>query len=103
MPVVTLAMNQKDFDDVYAVSSPFVPVVEREGHIQYFEKDGSLGVETSAGIRVSGASTRRYPQKSLALMFRSGYGRKTVTYPSSETIISRLSVRSCFAMRVRTA
>ena len=81
VPVVTLAMNQKDFDDVYAVSSPFVPVVEREGHIQYFEKDGSLGVETSAGIRVSGAST----------------------ILSSETIISRLSVRSCFAMRVRTA
>ena len=48
VPVVTLAMNQKDFDDVYAVSSPFVPVVEREGHIQYIEKDGSLGVETSA-------------------------------------------------------
>ena len=109
VPVVTLAMNQKDFDDVYAVSSPFVPVVEREGHIQYFEKDGSLGVETSAGIRVSGASTRRYPQKSLALMFRSGYGRKTVTYPffgndyikTFGSLVLRNAGQDCLNTRIR--
>lgn len=102
-------MNQKDFDDVYAVSSPFVPVVEREGHIQYFEKDGSLGVETSAGIRVSGASTRRYPQKSLALMFRSGYGRKTVTYPffgndyikTFGSLVLRNAGQDCLNTRIR--
>ncbi len=74
-------MEQKDFNEVYAVSKPFVPVVERECFMQFFEKDGSLGVETSAGVRVSGASTRAYPQKSLGIYFRSGYGRSELTYP----------------------
>lgn len=81
IPVVTLAMDKDDFKEVYAVSKPFVPVVERECFMQFFEKDGSLGIQTPAGVRVSGASTRAYPQKSLGLYFRSGYGRNKVTYP----------------------
>ena len=81
VPVVTLAMAPSDFDEMYAVSKPFVPVVERECRLQYFEKDGTLGVAAPAGVRVSGASTRKYPQKSLGLYFRAGYGRSKITYP----------------------
>ena len=81
IPVVTLAMAPADFSEVYAVSKPFVPVVERECMMQYFETDGSLGVEAPAGVRVSGASTRAYAQKSLGIYFRAGYGRSSVTYP----------------------
>lgn len=81
IPVVTIAMDKSDFDEVYAVSKPFVPVVERKAHIQFFETDGTLGIESAAGIRVSGASTRAYPQKSLGIYFRSGYGRNKITYP----------------------
>lgn len=81
LPVVTICMDSGDFDEMYAVNSPFVPVVERECHMQFFETDGTLGIETSAGVRVSGASTRKYPQKSLGLYFRSGYGRSSVAYP----------------------
>ena len=81
LPVVTLALAPSDFSEVYAVSKPFVPVVEREAHMQFFEKDGTLGVESPAGIRVSGASTRAYAQKSLGVYFRGGYGRSSITYP----------------------
>lgn len=81
IPVVTIAMEQQDFSEMYAVSRPFVPVVERECFMQFFETDGTLGVESAAGVRVSGASTRAYPQKSLGLYFRSGYGRNEITYP----------------------
>ena len=81
VPVVTLAMAPGDFSEVYAVNKPFVPVVERECMLQYFETDGTLGVESPAGVRVSGASTRAYAQKSLGLYFRAGYGRSKLTYP----------------------
>lgn len=81
IPVVTLAMDKDDFEEMYAVSRPFVPVVERKCFMQFFEEDGTLGVQTCAGVRVSGASTRAYPQKSLGIYFRSGYGRNQVTYP----------------------
>lgn len=81
IPVVCIAIDENDFEEVYAVSKPFVPVVERECFMQFFEADGTLGVETGAGVRVSGASTRAYPQKSLGIYFRSGYGRNEITYP----------------------
>lgn len=81
LPVVTLAAAPGDFAEVYAVSKPFVPVVERECHIQFYEKDGVLGVESPAGFRVSGASTRAYSQKSLGVYFRGGYGRSKISYP----------------------
>ena len=81
LPVVCLAMNEQDFSDVYAVTEVLGPVVERECSFQFFENDGRLGIETPAGVRVSGASTRTYKQKSLGLYFRGGYGRKQVTYP----------------------
>lgn len=81
LPVVTLCMDKGDFSEMYAIDSPFVPVVERECHMQFFETDGTLGLETHAGVRVSGASTRKYPQKSLGIYFRAGYGRSGVSYP----------------------
>lgn len=81
LPVVTLAIDKGDFSEVYAVNKAFVPVVERECHMQFYEKDGALGVESPAGVRVSGASTRAYAQKSLGLYFRGGYGRSSISYP----------------------
>ena len=81
IPVVTLAMDSADFDEMYAVTEDGITAIEKEGYIQYFETDGTLGVEAPAGVRVSGASTRKYAQKSLGLYFRAGYGRRTVTYP----------------------
>lgn len=81
LPVVCLAINKADFAEVYAVSRPFVPVVERECFMQYFDETGRLGVESAAGVRVSGASTRAYRQKSLGLYFRGGYGKNEITYP----------------------
>lgn len=81
IPVVCLAMDEGDFAEVYAVNKPFVPVVERECYMQFFEANGQLGVQSAAGVRVSGAGTRAYNQKSLGIYFRSGYGQKEITYP----------------------
>ncbi|MDD6888428.1 MAG: lamin tail domain-containing protein [bacterium] len=55
--------------------------VEREAFIQWYETDGSLGVEFPCGIKGKGAGTLGYQQKSLAIHLRAGYGRSDVTYP----------------------
>lgn len=42
-------------------------VWERPVHIEFFEKDGTLAFSQNCGIRISGAYSRRYPQKSFRL------------------------------------
>lgn len=81
IPVVTIAMDDADFREMYAVTEDGITATEKEGFMQFFETDGTLGIEAPAGFRVSGASTRKYPQKSLGVYFRAGYGRRTVDYP----------------------
>lgn len=46
---------------------------ERPVHIEFFEPDGTLSFSQDAGVRVFGAWSREYPQKSLRLFARSEY------------------------------
>ena len=82
VPVVCLSGNQSDINRVYSVTDR--TNIEREAYIEYYEADGTLGVQFPAGIRVGGASTRTAPQKMLNLYLRGGYGQSEVTYPFFE-------------------
>lgn len=53
---------------------------ERPVHIEYFEKDGSLGFAQNAGIRIHGGKTRQAAQKSFKLYARNDYGKKYFDY-----------------------
>lgn len=53
---------------------------ERPVHIEYFEKDGSLGFSQNAGIRIHGGKTRQGAQKSFKLYARDDYGKKYFDY-----------------------
>ena len=53
---------------------------ERPVHIEYFEKDGSLGFAQDAGIRIHGGKTRQAAQKSFKLYAREEYGKKYFDY-----------------------
>ncbi len=55
--------------------------IENEALISYYETDGTLGVTFPAGIKVKGAGTVVYAQKSISINLRAGYGQSTVTYP----------------------
>ena len=50
---------------------------ERESHISIFEK-GKILIDENVGIRIKGASTRNYPQKSFNIYFRKKYGNKKI-------------------------
>jgi len=53
---------------------------ERPVHIEFFEKDGSLGFSHNAGIRIHGLKTRHASQKSLRMYAREEYGEKFFNY-----------------------
>ncbi len=53
---------------------------ERDIHIEYFQKNGSLGFSQDAGVRIHGGKTRQATQKSLRLYARNEYGKKYFNY-----------------------
>jgi len=53
---------------------------ERPVHIELFEKDGSLGMEADAGVKIFGAWSRANPQRSLAFFARKSYGTDRFKY-----------------------
>ncbi|NOQ97575.1 MAG: T9SS type A sorting domain-containing protein [Calditrichae bacterium] len=54
---------------------------EKPIHIEFFEKDGSLGFNANAGVKITGGWTRGFPQKSLAIFMRRRYGQSELDYP----------------------
>lgn len=55
--------------------------IEREISFEWFEADGTKGVEVPAGIKIFGQYSRALDQKSLVVKFRNSYGASEVTYP----------------------
>lgn len=54
---------------------------ERPMHYEFFEADGTPGFALDAGVKIHGGWSRTFPQKSLRLMARAGYGTAAVEYP----------------------
>jgi len=61
---------------------------ERPVTVQVIEKDGSFGIEQDMGIRVMGAATRRYYQKSFRLTAREEYGAKHFEYELIDGLVT---------------
>jgi hypothetical protein len=55
---------------------------ERPVNIEFYEKNGTQGLNQQAGIKIFGGCSRtRFPQKSLALFARKIYGKGSFKYP----------------------
>jgi len=61
---------------------------ERDVCVQVIEKDGTLGIEQDMGIRVMGAASRTYFQKSFRLTAREEYGSKHFDYPLIDGLVT---------------
>lgn len=96
LPVICLSIASSDWSTV--VNSGRSNKREREGYVEYYEADGTLGVRFPAGLRVAGAGTINYKQRSINLYLRGGYGMSSVTYPFFEgydtTTFKSLSLRN---------
>jgi hypothetical protein len=51
---------------------------ERHGYFEYFRKSGDKDFDQSLGIRIGGACSRAFPQKSFVMRARDEYGKKTI-------------------------
>ena len=54
---------------------------EREMNFEWFEEDGTKGIDFDAGIKIFGQYSKELDQKSLSVKIRGEYGQSTVTYP----------------------
>ena len=54
---------------------------EREMNFEFFEADGTKGVDFDAGIKIFGQFSREQGQKSFSVHLRGKYGQSSVTYP----------------------
>ena len=54
---------------------------EREVFFEYYEKDGTLGISFSAGIKNHGQYSRAQKQKSVSINLKEAYGSGTAFYP----------------------
>ena len=96
--VISIVTNPENLFDpkigIYVTGSEFIPNEnnicinscnyikkgkewERESHISIFEK-GKIIIDEDVGIRIKGASTRNYPQKSFNIYFRRKYGNNKI-------------------------
>ena len=95
--VISLVTNPENFfgpdKGIYVTGSSFIPNKdnycincnyinrgkewERESHITIFEK-GVVSIDENVGVRIKGASSRNFPQKSFNIYFRKIYGKKNI-------------------------
>ncbi|MCL2030422.1 MAG: lamin tail domain-containing protein [Oscillospiraceae bacterium] len=54
---------------------------ERPIHFAYYNEDGTLCVESAAGVKTFGQYSRAEKQKAVAIQFRKDYGANRVAYP----------------------
>lgn len=57
---------------------------ERPAVFEYFDKNGKRELVQNVGIRIHGAFSRQFPQKSLRVYARSEYGNSNLEYPFFE-------------------
>ena len=82
LPVIALSIDQdKLFDDdsgIYRIPHALERGMkqERQGHIEFFDADGSFGFSQNVGVRIHGGITRKYRQKSLRLYASHWYDEK---------------------------
>jgi len=81
LPVLSVAMDPRDFDGPSGLWTLFTSDMERPAEIAFFEAGGREGVRFRAGLALHGQYSRKELQKSMEINLRRGYGDPEVTYP----------------------
>ena len=84
LPVVCISLSSSDYSKMYKgemKSNGSVTKGEEVSCFMEYYVDGRPAISSGAGVKVSGASTATYPQKSMKLIFRAGYGRSSIDFP----------------------
>ena len=86
LPVLSLSMNQSDFNYVNSHTS-LKSTVQEPCNIELIEKDGSV-FKIDAGLKLFGGSTRYYKKKSYEVKFKKKFGDAHLNYPVFDDVDS---------------
>ena len=82
MPVWSIVTDPYNmWDSNEGLYSNFMSDMERPFHVEFFEENGQRVFSSDAGAKIHGGATRSYAQKTLALLFRSGYEESIMPWP----------------------
>ncbi|TCK98818.1 Fn3 domain-containing protein [Natranaerovirga hydrolytica] len=79
VPIVSITVDKEDLfgrdNGIYVPNNYYNRGrhSEKEGHITFFETDGTVGFSQNIGLRIHGQESRMYPLKSLRLYARRDY------------------------------
>ena len=82
LPVVSLSTDENYFyqADTGLYVQNFKPEWEYPINIEYFEKDGTIGFNEGAGVKILGERSWVIPQKMLGIAFKSKFGSSKLNY-----------------------
>lgn len=117
LPVLSIQLPREDFTDPSrGIYANFTADLEHQAFFQFYETDGALGIDFTAGLSLHGSFSRREAQKSMQVSLRALYGQSQITYPffpdnpviTHERLVLRTSgqdwkitkLRDAFMMRV---
>lgn len=78
LPIISISTNQRDLNNLLI---NYYLEQEKKISFEFYESDGSLGVNFVGGTKLTGMDSRKRDQKSMAIYLRKEYGRQEVTYP----------------------
>ena len=84
LPVMSISLDPKEFQDVHLKFTGYGREWEREGHMEIFNKDGTPAKALGFGIRLHGGSGREgdmTTKKAYRAYFRGVYGASKLKYP----------------------
>jgi len=78
LPIISISTDQRSLDNLLI---NYYLEQEKKISFEFYESDGSLGVNFIGGTKLTGMDSRKRDQKSMAIYLRKEYGRQEVTYP----------------------
>ena len=82
LPVMSLQIDPQHFyDPAVGVYANFAARLEQQADFQFYEADGRMGIDFTAGLTLHGSFSRREAQKSMEIRLRALYGADQITYP----------------------
>lgn len=80
LPVVSLSTDPKNLWGSTGIYTNFLSGWERPVHIEFFEPGGEPGFSMDAGLKIHGASSASFDQKSFQVFARSAYGQGEIEH-----------------------
>lgn len=82
LPVMSIQIPAADFyDPSRGIYTNFTAEIEHQANFQFYETDGTPGINFTGGLALHGSYSRREAQKSLQISLRAMYGQSRINYP----------------------